>query len=106
DLVLDGAADAERQIELRLDDLAGLPALLGVGDPARIDGGPGGADRAAQLRGELLDDPEPVRSADAAATRDDDPRLLDRSRGARGGDAVDHRDLRQRQLADRLSRLD
>ncbi len=34
DLVLDGPADAQGQVQLRLDDLAGLADLLAVGDPA------------------------------------------------------------------------
>ena len=71
--MLDRAADPEREVELRLDDLAGLADLLGVRDPARIDRRTRRADRAAERRGELADEREPVRAADAAAARDDDP---------------------------------
>ena len=80
DLVLDRAGDAEREVELRLDDLAGLADLLGVRDPARVDGRARRADRAAERLRELLDELEAVRAADAAAARDDDPGLLDRER--------------------------
>ena len=50
DLVLDRAADPEREVERRLHDLAGLADLLGVRDPARVDRGPGRPDRAAERR--------------------------------------------------------
>ena len=62
DLVLDGAADAEREVELGLDDLAGLPDLLAVRDPAGIDRRAGRPDRATELLRDLLDDPEAVRA--------------------------------------------
>ena len=92
--MLDRARDAEREVQRRLDDLAGLADLLGVRDPAGVDRGAGRTDGAAERLGELLDDPEAVRPADAAAAGDDDPRLLDR-RGAAGRlDAVDDGDLR------------
>ena len=59
-----------------------------------IDRGPGRADRATERVGELLDDPEAVRPADAAAAGDDDPRLLDRGGRARLADPVDDADRR------------
>ena len=68
----------EREVQLGLDDLAGLADLLAVRDPARIDGGTGRADGATERRGQLLDDAEAVRAADAAAAGHDDPGLLDR----------------------------
>ena len=98
DLVLDRAADAHREVELRLDDLAGLADLLAVRDPARVDRGSRRAHGAAQGRGELLDEPEPVGAADAAATGHDDPGVIDRRGGALGLDAVDDRDRGLRQL--------
>ena len=85
----------EREVQLGLDDLAGLADLLAVRDPARIDRGPGRADRAAERLGELLDDPEAIRAADAAATGDDDPRLLDRRRRTGLADPVHDADGRQ-----------
>src|SRR4051794_5378836 len=48
-LVLDRAGHAEGEVELRLDDLAGLPDLLAVRDPARVDGGTRRTDDAAEL---------------------------------------------------------
>ena len=68
----------EREVELRLDDLAGLADLLGVRDPARVDRRARRPDRAAERLGELLDELEPLGAADAATAGDDDPRLLDR----------------------------
>jgi hypothetical protein len=106
DLVLDGAADPEREVELRLDDLARLTDLLGVRDPARVHCGARRPDGATELRRQLLDDPEALRPTHAAAARDDDPSLLDRGRDRRGRHAVDDRHQRQSQLADGIGRLD
>ncbi len=92
DLVLDRAADAEREIELWLHDLAGLADLLAVRDPARVDGRPRRPDRAAQRGGQVLEQREARRSADPATTGDDDPRIVDRDRRALGDDAIDDRD--------------
>ena len=92
--MLHRARDAEPEVQRRLDDLAGLADLAGVRDPAGIDRRPRGADDAAQLGGQLLDDAEALRAADAAAADDDDPRLLERRLGARLGDPVEHRDRR------------
>ena len=61
DLVLDRATDPEREVELGLDDLAGLPDLLAVRDPAGIDRRAGRPDGATELLRDLLDDPEAVR---------------------------------------------
>jgi len=47
--VLDRATDAERQVQVRFDDLAGLSDLLAVRDPTGIDGGAGRPDRAVEL---------------------------------------------------------
>src|SRR5436309_15372976 len=46
DLVLDGAGDAGRQVELRSDGLARLADLAGVRVPARVDHRAGGGDGA------------------------------------------------------------
>ena len=75
--MLDRAADPERQVELGLDDLARLADLLAVRDPARVDRRPCRADGAAERVGDVADDSEAVRPADAAASGDDDPGLLD-----------------------------
>jgi hypothetical protein len=64
DLVLDRAADPKRQVELGLDDLARLPDLLAVTDPARVDRGACCPDDAIELVGEP-DETEPVRPADS-----------------------------------------
>ena len=98
--MLDRAADPEREVELGLDDLAGLADLLGVRDPAGVDGRPRRPDRAAERLRELLDELEALRAADAAAAGDDDPGLLDRGGGAGLLDAIDDRDLRQTELAE------
>ena len=52
----------KREVQLRLDDLAGLADLLAVRDPARVDGRARRADGAAERRGELLDELEAVRA--------------------------------------------
>ena len=106
DLVLDRAADAEREVQLGLDDLAGLADLLAVRDPARIHGGPGRTDRATERLGELLDDPEAIRAADAATAGDDDPGLLDRRGGAGLADPIDDADRGQGPVPARVARLD
>src|SRR4029077_407479 len=53
DLVLDGAGDAERDVELRRDGLARLADLGRVRLPAGVDDGPRGSDRAAERLREL-----------------------------------------------------
>ena len=54
--------------------------------------------------GELLDDPEAVRPADAATAGDDDPGLLDRGGGAGLADPLDDADRGQRRGARRRRR--
>src|SRR4051794_7756662 len=99
DLVLDRTRNAKREIQLRLHDLAGLPDLLAVRNPAGVDGGPCRTDDATELRRELLDELESLGATDAAATGDDDLRLLDRGRLAGLRDAVDDLDLRKLEVA-------
>ena len=53
DHVLGGAGDAERDVELRLHDLAGLADLLRVGHPAGVDDRTRRARRALEQLGEL-----------------------------------------------------
>src|SRR5688572_28341138 len=77
DLVLDGAADAHREVELGLHDLARLADLLAVRDPARIDRGSRRSHRATEGFGEVCDEPETFRPTDATAAGNDDPRVID-----------------------------
>ena len=71
--MLDGAGDADGDVELGLDGLAGLADLFGVGAPAGVDDGAGGADGGAELVGEGFDVlGEAFGAADAAAAGDDD----------------------------------
>ena len=71
--MLDRAAHAEGHIEIRRDGLAGLPDLVAVADPARIDGRPRSAhSRLGQDRGQLAQEGEALRSLQAPAARDDD----------------------------------
>src|SRR5215218_7136647 len=53
--VLDGARNADGNVELRSDDLAGLANLVIVGRIARIDRGAAGADGGAELVGERVE---------------------------------------------------
>src|SRR5712691_7891887 len=71
--VLDRARNADRDIELGGDDLAGLADLVVVGNKAGIDRGARGADRGAELVGDLLQEVEVVARLHAATARDDDP---------------------------------
>ena len=70
--VLDGAGDADRDVELRRHGHAGLADLHGVRHPAGVDDGARGADGRAERVGQLLDDREVVGLADAATAGDDD----------------------------------
>src|SRR3954449_730867 len=54
DLVLDGAGDARREVQLRRDRLAGLADLRGVRVPAGVDHRAGCRDGAAERVGEVL----------------------------------------------------
>ena len=71
--VLDGAGDADGNVELGLNGLAGLADLLGVGAPAGVDDGAGGSDGSAELVGESFDVlGEAFGAANAATAGDDD----------------------------------
>src|SRR6266567_3537117 len=65
--VLDGAGDAEGDVELRRDRLAGLADLELVRVVAGVDRGAGGADGGTERVGEFLDDSETLRTADATS---------------------------------------
>src|SRR5205823_1682790 len=66
DLVLDRAGDADRDVELRRDVLAGLADLRRVRVPAGVDDRARGADRAAERLRESLDEREVLRLAEPA----------------------------------------
>src|SRR3954469_1178003 len=62
DLVLDGAADPEREVQLGLDDLPGLADLLAIRDPAGIDCRTRRPDRSAERVCDLPHEREAVRA--------------------------------------------
>src|SRR4051794_12866269 len=93
DLVLDGARDAGRQVQLRRDGLAGLADLRGVRVPARVDDRAGRRHRATQGLGQLLAELEALGLAQAAAARDEDLGVLDVHVGAALLAALLHRGL-------------
>ena len=97
DEVLDRAADAAGDVEVRRDARAGLADLVGVRAPAEVRDDARAADGAAEQRGQLLEDGEALRAADAAAAADDDARVVERRRAAVGLLAT--RDLDARSLA-------
>src|SRR5262249_19136409 len=70
--MLDGARDADGNVQLRRDDLAGLADLIVVGNEAGIDRRAGGADRGAELAGDAFDEMETLGRLHAAAAGDDD----------------------------------
>ena len=76
--MLDRAGDAERDVELRRDGLAGLADLRRVRVPAGVDDRTRRADRAAERLRELLGEREVLGRAETAAAGDDDVRVLDR----------------------------
>src|SRR5437763_1788530 len=78
DLVLDGAGDAERDVELRRHGLAGLADLGRVRVPAGVDDSAGCADRSTERLRELLREREVVGRAEASAAGDDHVGVLDR----------------------------
>ena len=69
--VLDRARDADREVQLRRNDLAGLADLQIVRGVARVDRGARCADGGAELVGEAVDDLEVVGAAERAAARHD-----------------------------------
>ena len=69
--VLDRARDADRDVELRRDDLARLTDLQIVRHEPRVDRRTRGADGRAELVGELVHALEVVGAAEGAPARDD-----------------------------------
>src|SRR4051794_17720777 len=71
--MLDRAGDADRDIDFRRDDLAGLADLIIVRDIAGIDCRTRSADAGAELVGERLDQAvEVLAILESPTTRDDD----------------------------------
>src|SRR3954452_8190120 len=79
DLVLDGAGDARRQVQLRGDGLARLADRRRVGVPAGVDHRAGGGDGAvaAERLGQVVAELEALGLAQAAAAGDQDAGALD-----------------------------
>ncbi len=73
--VLDGAGDAQRDVQLRRHGLTGLADLELARVVTRVDRGAGGTDGTAQRVGQLFDDREAVGAADTATTGDHDAGL-------------------------------
>ena len=69
--MLNRAGDADRDVELRRDDLARLAYLQVVRDESRVDRGARRADGGAERVGELVQPREVVGAAERAAARDD-----------------------------------
>src|SRR5204863_1556680 len=74
--VLDRSRDADGDVELRCDDLAGLANLQLVRRESGVDRGPRSTDGRAEQRGELFDALEVVRTAEPASASYDAPRRL------------------------------
>ena len=72
--MLDGARDADGDIEVRRHHLAGLAHLVVVGDEAGVHRRPGGAHRAPELVRDLLEKRKLLAALHAPPARDDDPR--------------------------------
>src|SRR4051794_40351001 len=84
DLVLDGAGDPRREVQLRRDGLARLADLRRVGVPAGVDdrAGRGDGGVAAERLGEVVAELEALGLAEAAAAGDQDAGALDVDVGA------------------------
>jgi hypothetical protein len=74
--VLDRAADADGEIQLGRDDLAGLADLHVVGAIARVDRRARGADAGAELVGQRIDDRERLGRTERAPAGHDAARAL------------------------------
>ena len=70
--MLDGSGDADGEIELGRDGLAGAADLALHGKPAVVADGARGGEFGAERLGELLDERDVLLLADAAADGDDD----------------------------------
>src|SRR5688572_11965511 len=81
DHVLRGARDAAGDVDVGLDDLAGLADLHRVRHPAGVDDRPRGSRRALQQPGELFDHLELAGLTEPAAARHDDVGLVELGTG-------------------------
>ena len=106
DLVLDGAGDTARDVELRRHGLPRLTDLRRVRVPAGIDDGARGCDGSAERRRELLEQREGLGRAQSTATGDDDVRVLDRRPARRLDRLADQRRKGREAGERRLERLD
>src|SRR5262249_51470616 len=73
--VLDGAGDAQRDVQLRRDGLTGLAHLELARVVARVDRGARRTDSGAERVGQFLDHAEVLGAADTTAARHDDAGL-------------------------------
>ena len=72
--MLDGAGNADGDVEIRCDDLAGLPHLVIIWHKTRVDGRAGSADSRVEFVGECVDQFEVLAIAHAASAGDDHAR--------------------------------
>jgi hypothetical protein len=70
--VLNGPADTTGDVESWFNRLAGLPNLVAIGQPARIDDGTRSTGSATQCRSQFLDEAKVFRLAQATTSTDDD----------------------------------
>src|SRR5579859_1427905 len=86
-----GTGDANRDVQIGSDGLAGLADLPGCRDPASVDRGPRGADRGAEHGRQIVQIAEILRTTQSASPRDDDPGVVESRAtwGLYGG--LDHR---------------
>src|SRR5690242_6093908 len=104
--MLNRAADTTGDVERWLDRLAGLADLIAVGQPARVDNRAGRAWRAAQGRGQILDQLVILRLAQAAPAADDHSRFFQCRSLARDLDAIQNLDGLRGAVERDIERLD
>src|SRR5215468_3219819 len=103
--MLDGAGDADGDVEVGRDDLAGLPDLELVRHEAGVDRRAAGADRGVELVGDALEQLEVVAALHAAAAGDHDARRGQlRPLGAADGGALEGAEARIAGPGHRLDR--
>jgi hypothetical protein len=88
--VLDRTADAEREIEVGIDDDSGRADLLVVWDPRTVGDDAGCSDRRADRLRELRQLGEALGRVEAGTPADDAVRLGEVDRAQIGGQHVDH----------------
>ena len=103
DDVLDRAADAARDVEVRGDARPGLADLLGVRPPAQARRDARHADRGAEQLGQLVEHGERLGAAEPATATDDDLGLRQRDLVRRG--RLDRPTTRARRSASAMAAL-